>query len=225
MLVELGHFALVLALVVATLQPFLPTIFNLLLQRMQASVKESKVVRFARLFIHSLCVFSAAYGPALLCDTLEAMTAGLVGMLVQNIWSVNAEKLSTGDDQEVKQTIVGSTRLLTESAHLQSKPEAWSSLLRSTAILVGKVVSVGTNTGPSADDLLNGDDENAGESLEFDSAYSKLAYATIPGVDVCAEVDSKAAPAFFAKQLVAKVGAIPQGLDARQVEMIQKLLQ
>ncbi len=214
----------------ATLQPYLPTIFNLLLQRMQASVKESKTVRFARLFLHALCVFTVAYGASVLCETLEAITSGLTGMLIQNIWSVNADKMSSGDDQEVKQTIVGATKLLTESPHIAAKPEIWGSLLKSAVVLVGKVSSVGTNTGPSADDLLNGDDEQ--ETHEFDSAYSKLAYASTPSVDICSDVESSKASAYFGQQLAAfsgthgqLFGLVGQVLTPPEAAVLQSVMQ
>lgn len=214
---------------ISTLGQYLPTILNLLLQRMQEAVKEGKTARYCRLFIHSLCVFSAVYGPQLLVETLETITPGLVGMLVLNIWSVNRDKLAAADEVEVKQTIVGATRLLTESPFLLQKPDVWGSLLKSTVALLGATSHSRTNT---AEDLLLGE-EGTGESTEFDSAYSKLAYATIPVVDCCAEVDTAAAPAYFAKSFVAfsrSAGAqimsgIPQFLDASEVAALQQLMQ
>jgi exportin-2 (importin alpha re-exporter) len=213
----------------STLAPFLPTIFNLLLTRMQESVKESKKSRYCRLFLHSLCVFSAVYGPQALCDTLEGITSGLVGMLVMNIWSCNIDTLSNADDVEVKQTIVGATRLLVEAPLLQQKPDIWGSLLRSLWPMMGKTPS----SKLSGDDFLL-DDEEGGGGQEFDSAYSKLAYASIPAVDPCAEVELTAAPAFFATRLAAFLqgnGAafgslIPKYMEsAEQTEALLRMLQ
>lgn len=209
----------------ATLAQYLPTIFNLLLTRMQDSVKESKKTRYCRLFLHSLFVFATVFGPQALCDTLETITNGLVGMLMLNILPFNVENLASGDDIEVKQTIVGATRLLVEAPLLQQKPDVWGSVLRSIWPLMGKATGNKLNT----DEFLM--DEEAG-GLEFDSAYSKLAYATIPPVDCCAEVEVTAAPAFFAKRLSAFLNsnaAFAQGIpqvfnDAEQTAALQSFL-
>ena len=220
---------------VATLSPYVPTILNLLLQRMQEAVKEGKTARYCRLFVHSLCVFSTVYGPQLLCDTLETITPGLVGNLIMNIWSVNSDKLAAADDMEVVQSIVGATRLLTEAPVVYGRPEVWGSLLRSTWVMLDK--SSGSGGDGKAEDLLlgGGDEEGAlgGEQFEFDSAYSKLAYATIPSVDPCADINITAAPGYFAKGFSAFVqtkGAqymqlVPECLGVNNAAALQSLLQ
>lgn len=209
----------------ATLSPYLPTIFNLLLHRMQETAKENKKARYCRLFLHSLCVFSAVHGPQVLCQSLEALTNGLVSMLVMNIWPMNVENLAGADDLEVKQTVVGATRLLTEAPLLTQKPEVWISLLRSTFPLMG---SGGSNAG---DQLHLGDEEAGGDGMEFDSAYSKLAYATIPPVDPCADVDTSAIGAYFGQRMNAFLKTSPnmsagiaQALSAEEQRELQKLL-
>jgi hypothetical protein len=130
----------------AALAPYVPTIFNLLLTKMQESVKESKKTRYTRLFLHSLCVFSAVYGPQAMCETLERITPGLTGMLIGNILPFNVENLAGADDVEVKQTAVGLTRLLVEAPLLLQKPEVWGTLLRCTWPIIQ--VSIRVNRTP-----------------------------------------------------------------------------
>jgi hypothetical protein len=84
-----------------------------------------------------------------------------------------------------------------------------------------------------ADEFLV-DEEHGGEGPEFDSAYSKLAYATIPPVDPCAEVDVADVPAFFATRLAAFLrspagasvaGSIPAFInDPERTNALQTLL-
>ena len=220
---------------VEVLLPYLTVIFNLLLQRMQEAMKEGKTARYCRLFLHSMCVFSAVYGPHVMCSTLETITPGLVGMIVMNIWSFNRAKCATSDDVDATQMVVGATRLLVESTVVTQKPEIWGSLLKSVVVLVDQSPSKGNLSSSAADDILLGDEDGAGEGgPEFDSAYSKLAYAYIPQVDPCADVSAQNAPLYFGKHLGAFLhsssGAqyaslIPQLVDSAETTVLYNLIQ
>ena len=168
------------------LNPFLVTIFNLLLHRLQESVKASKKVPYCKHFIHNLCVFSAVYGSQPLFTTLESITSGLVTMLVMNIWSENRTQCAQLDSQEVKHILVGGTKLLCETA-LANNPDSFKSLFESLFALVHESED---NNGHHELVL----DENP-EDRAFDSAYSKLAYALVPNVDPCADIAS--GPVYF----------------------------
>ena len=54
------------SLPLATLTPYLPTLFQILLKRLQESVKDTKVTKYARHLIVSLNVFVQAHGSATL---------------------------------------------------------------------------------------------------------------------------------------------------------------
>jgi hypothetical protein len=219
-----------------TLRPFLPTVFNLLLHRMQVAVKESKTSRYCRLFLHSMCVFSAVHGGQPLGDILEAITAGLTSMIIQNIWSFNREKCAGSDALEVKHIVVGAARLLVESQAVCGNPEVWGSLLKSVWACVDENSSSsgGAAAAALAADWANDAEEGgAGGGLgDFDSAYSKLAYATIPEIDPCA--DCTQAPAQYFAQTLAAFFKQPQGaqfyallpkyLDANEAAAAQRLL-
>mmetsp|Transcript_30239 Transcript_30239/g.50587 ORF Transcript_30239/g.50587 Transcript_30239/m.50587 type:complete len:1000 (+) Transcript_30239:127-3126(+) len=213
----------------STLMQYLPTIFNLLLQRMQATVKESKTARYCRLFIHSMCVFSVIYGPQPLCETLETITAGLVRMVVMNVWSHNRTACASCDDADVKQMVVGITRMLVEPSVISSQPDVWIDLFRDVWVLISKESS---KHSAAVEEFLLGEEEAGIGSMEFDSSYSKLAYAAIPSVDPCAQVGPE--DAHFAKSMAlflhSPAGApfsalISQSLDASEQSALQSLLQ
>jgi hypothetical protein len=173
---------------IADLQSFLPTIFNLLLQRLQDSVKVTKNVPYAKHLLHNFCIFATVFGPQLLYETLDKLTPGLVTMLVCNIWSANREYWPLAET-EIKQVLVGGTKLLVEST-ISTQPDVWKSLFASLqALSVQKAVKR-----PE----LSLDDDVA-EDRAFDSAYSKLSFASVPLIDPSADVTSGAA--FFAKKV------------------------
>lgn len=172
------------------LQPYIVTIFNLLLHRLQESVKQSKKVPFCKYFIHNICLFSAVYGSQTLYNTLESLTNGLVTMLVMNIWSENRGNCAQLDSQDIKHILIGGTKLLCETP-IATNIEVFSSLFHSLLVLV------------SDDDEVHGNydlhvDDNA-EDRAFDSTYSKLAYAMVPNVDPCLDVTS--GPVYFVTTL------------------------
>lgn len=163
---------------------------------MQESVKESKTTKYCRMFLHSLCVFCSVHGCNVITETFESITPGLLSMIVLNIWVPNRVACLSSGDEEVKQMIVGITRLLVENVPVVvQKPEVWCSLLQTVWVLLDQTSSSSSST--SNDNLFQGgddDDEAAvvggGGGVEFDSAYSKLAYATIPSIDPCVDINS-----------------------------------
>ena len=207
----------------STITPFLPTIFQLLLQRMQESMKDTKTPRYCKLFIHSICLFSTIHGPQLLYDSLEALTPGLVGMLICNVWSVNRAACAGNDKLEVKQMIIGGCRLLTESS-ISQKPEVWSSLFQSILALVD------AGADKTSQDTAGEDEEQ--EARDFDSTYSKLAYASVVTVDPSEAIT--AAPAAHFATTIAQFTAsrpgqytplIQKALGPREAAALQALLQ
>lgn len=208
------------------MQPFLPTIFGLLLHRMQDSAKESKTTRYSRSFLHSMCVFSAVYSAQSLWDTLEGVSKGLISMIVLKIWEPNRDGCAALAPLEVKHMVVGGTKLLLECPVCQS-PDVFAYLLKSIVTLLD-TSKTGKGMSAAAEDfLLEGD-----ESKEFDSAYSKLVYASVPSVDPI-EQQAPSTHAFFAHKLSAFCAAhagqylsvIQNGLDSREAELLQGVLQ
>ncbi len=206
----------------AAIQPFLPTIFQLLLHRMQESMKDTKTPRYCKLFLHSICLFSSVHGAQLLHDSLEALTQGLVGMIISNVWSVNRANCAGNDKLEVKQMIIGGCKLLTESSVTQ-KPEVWGSLFKSILSLV--------DAGAEKTTQAAGEGEDDEEGKDFDSTYSKLAYASVVTVDpneaiTCAPASHFAVSLskFTAAHPGQYVPIIQSVLDQREAAALQALL-
>lgn len=206
------------------LQPFLVTIFNLMLHRMETAARESKTTRYSKQLLHSFCVFSAMYSSQTLFDTFEGISKGLISMVVLRIWEPNRDSLSTAlTTLEVKHMVLGGTKLLLESPACQS-PEVFPSLLKSLVTLLDPSRVLKIKVG---DDFL--EDEN---SREFDTAYCKLAHAALTMADpVDLQVPSTAV--YFAKSLASfcearhgqYMAVIQNCLTTEEATVLQSMLQ
>jgi hypothetical protein len=222
----------------SVLSPFLSIIMNLLLRRMQESTKVSKNVRYCKLFIHFSSLFCFVHGATAWYQVMEASTPGLVGMLVLNIFVPNRAAIAASDPYEAKHYILGMSRLLLETPVAQN-PEQFSSLLKTIMSLMEVDVAIRTVvTGIENDGEDDGKDEEAVDTKEFDSVYSKLAFATVSPLDAASVVAAKQggvvisdAPAHFIKSLGAfcqarpgqYVAAIQAALDAKDMNVLQCL--
>jgi len=54
--------ALVTHCPLAALSPYMGTVWNLLLHRMQEMMKDTKTPRYCRSFVHTLCLYAAIHG-------------------------------------------------------------------------------------------------------------------------------------------------------------------
>lgn len=213
----------------ATMAQYLPTIFNLLLHRMQEAARDSKTSRYCRLFLHSLCVFSVVYGSQALLDNLEKLTVGLTAMII-NVWAANRSTCASMDSDDIKHMIVGGTRMLVEGhAAVAQNPDVWGSLLWSLFALTAAGSDLAsTSAGVGVSTELDG---TILESMEFDSSYSKLAYASVPTPDPCRDISTDGTT-YFATQLSSFLRAqpqyantIPQFLPTDEAAALQALLQ
>jgi len=127
---------------------------------------------------------------------------------------------------EVKQMTVGAARLLCETP-LGQDPEAFAALLRSAvALLQGDRAS---GSGGGHDELESFLDEEA-DAREFDSTYSKLAFALVEDVDATKDIPS--APAYFAVALAGLsrsrpgqyLSLVQASLDATEAQALQEVL-
>lgn len=161
------------------------------------------------------------YGGVALFDALSALEEGLLVMVVTQIWSHNRASCASADPLEVKEMIIGGTRILCETTVAQN-PEAFGSLLKSIIALVDD------STTGSHEDIEGFDEE--GDPREFDSAYSKLAYAVVVDVNPTEEIPS--GPQYFATTLCALSRSRPRSygplvqstLDDKEGIFLQSLL-
>lgn len=193
----------------------MPQIFNLLLVRMQ----EERTPRFCKMFIHSMCLF-AAMDPQFVFNTIESIEAGLMRTLITKVWATNVPNCVGGEKAEVRHMVVGATKLIC-SSEIMNQLDVWGVALKFIVCLMS------TSSAGHEDETYV--DEEA-EAREFDSTYSRLAYAQFPDVELTAEM--AAAPAFFATSLDSLCRSRPgtygavfsQTLDAPERETLQSLL-
>jgi exportin-2 (importin alpha re-exporter) len=180
------------------LAQYIPTIFNLLLRSLQGTMKNARAgaaVKNATVkrFFHSLCVFASSFGgKALIDDGLEAIDRGVAATLIaQVIEPKTAMFVGTCSGMELRRMIVGGTRILTESQTMGGSPEAWGGLARAlVAVIVAsdkKPIGAAATTGISVLAMMEGP-EDAAESREFDSTYSRLVNAAMPAVPATVEM-------------------------------------
>lgn len=120
---------------------------------------------------------------------------------------------------------VGATRLLCESP-LGQDPEAFAALLKSAVALLQGGGGAGRGGHEELENFL---DEEA-DAREFDSTYSKLAFALVEDVDATKDIPS--APAYLAAALAGLSRARPGqyrpllqvSLDAAEAQVLQEVL-
>ena len=205
----------------ASLAAYMTTIWSLLLHRMQEQMKDGKTPRYCRSFLHSFSLFAALYSGDALVKALSALEEGLVNMVIIQIWTHNRDSCATADPLDIKEMVIGGTRILCETS-VSTDPTVFGSLLKSLIVLLDDSV------GGVHEDTEGLDDE--ADSREFDSAYSKLAYAGVTDVDPTEEIPS--GPIYFAQALSAlsrtRPGTVGQvvrtALDVKEQGVLQALL-
>ena len=208
--------------------PYLPTVFNLLLHRMQDQMKDTKTPKYCRYFLHFITLFSMTYSAVTLYELFETITVGLNQIIILNVWSYNISACCSLDKYEVRQMIVGSTKILLETP-VNVNSELFIAVLKYILILIDTEISKNSIRSNSVDDSEVAVDEEA-ESREFDSTYSKLAYAQLPEVIQSAEVTQ--CHIYFIQKLVAFCSSHPgqyapvisQSLDPKLSLILTELL-
>jgi exportin-2 (importin alpha re-exporter) len=222
----------------ATLKPYMGTIFNLFLARMQEQMKSSQTPRYCRSFIHTMCFFVIVHGGVSLYETLEGFSQGLTQMLVTQVIAANAAQCAGMDKSSLARLVAGGSILLTETP-VADNPLAWVSLLGSVLLWVSSHLALaGISAGGAAAQAREAllvesemEDEEAA-AKDFDSTYSKLAYVQIPEPAIGVE-NANAASTFvgkltqlFASRSVNVYGdATKQSLAPASRKTLQEVLQ
>ena len=154
----------------SSLAPYAPTIWQLLMTKL----RDQRNPGYSRLFFHAFSIFIIHYGTTVMYDLLESISAGVVANLIQQVWAPQAASIAAGDDIEIKETLIGGTKLLCESPISQSS-EIFGHLLKALVYLAN-ARGVHNNVGV----ISIGDDV---DERGLDTAYSKLAYCQLPDID------------------------------------------
>ena len=205
----------------AVLTPFLQVLFTLIFRR----VMENKTPRFCKLAVHSFCVFTMINGANVLYDWLERISVGLTKNMVTQIWLPQADVCAAADIIDVNQMIVGGSKILCEAG--VRDPETFVALLKALLPLLRQESS----TAESASEVLLESilEEELAENREFDSTYSKLAFAQVSEATQPPEV--RQSHSFFASMLSALcrsnpgvyLGMMQKALDQNEVAVVQEV--
>lgn len=152
--------------------------YPIILQLMLVRMKENKTSQYCRLFIHSISIMVSTLTPERVYASLESIQIGMMGMIVTQIVASSMDILLNGcDEKELKEIIIGWSSLMNESP-INEQPPIWGELLKILLHLVNPSDGSTRRHGSASLDLslLEDDDTLA---MEFDSTYSKLAFAQV----------------------------------------------
>mmetsp|Transcript_33790 Transcript_33790/g.100617 ORF Transcript_33790/g.100617 Transcript_33790/m.100617 type:complete len:935 (-) Transcript_33790:308-3112(-) len=152
----------------------LPTVFQLLFERLQ----KSRTQKFVRGLLMFLAYFIVKQGPQLVSASMDKVQPGIFLMLMQQVWVPSMSTIDGSDEEKV--VLVASTKCLCEYPALQQAPELWSQLKDATIKRVeGKT-----------DNVAGFDEEglDLDEMQGYSAAYAKLANASKAERPVLAEI-------------------------------------
>jgi len=162
---------LTVAIEPSRLSQYMPTVWNVLFQRIQVA----RTPKIVRCFLHSASLMSAKQGGAAVAASMDTAQQGIHVMVVQGIWA--PALTGAGSPLETKVAVVGSARMLCEAPGLQGAGADGAA----APLLVGLLqrvapVEVGATPDNAAGPSVG--DEGVGEEEEFSSGYA-AAYAKL----------------------------------------------
>ena len=177
----------------AVLAQYIPVIFQLLFRRMM----ENKTPQYIKLFTHTLSFFALSYGGQVLFEACESIQPDMSTLIITKIVEPNVISISSSTKAKTSRIVVGLSKLLCDSVVSQN-PATWTVLCQSIVGFLMQAESAPTVNGIERTFL---DDEEHAEAREFDSTYSKLAYASIP--DIALSPDAAQPSLYFVSSLSA----------------------
>lgn len=147
----------------------------MILQLMLIRLQENRTPQLSKLFIHFLCVIAhSPHGAAYIFNVLESLQENMTTMVITDIWAPTTEIISHADPLEFNQIILGGLQFLGDTP-ISNDSRTWMELFK---ILLHLLASSSSSARKPSLDLTHLLDDDS-ESREFDSTYSKLAYAQI----------------------------------------------
>ena len=200
--------ALTLAVDPSALHQYMPTVWNILFQRLQVA----RTPKITRCFLHSVALLAAKRGGIALVESMDSVQPGIIVMVAQ---SIIAPALSgAGTPLESKVVVVGVARLVCEAPALQMP----TGDVAAGAVLAALVQRLSGDEGGQRqgggedDDGINEEEEYGG----YAAAYAKLHNAAQTEKDPLAEVVVD--PARDVAQRLAAWSAQSPGRVARLLE-------
>ena len=206
----------------AAMAPFMKTACEIILRRLM----DNKSPQYMRLSMHFFCLFALQSSAEFVEQCLDSIQSGMLGTLVADVWS---KVSATGmDTLQLRRLITGCTKLLCETKLILS-PRHVGAMLRIIVSIIEVdegADSAGWKTALS-EGVLAAVAEEEEVSRDFDSTYSRLAYANIPDPEMSPQ-EAQAA-LYFARTISVASTRVPglflpaiQGsLDERQQEILK----
>lgn len=148
-----------------SMQPFIPTIFRLVLTKLQTS----KGQKYAPLAISFFAVFTGIYGGQAFLDCMNEIQPGIGLILLVQVW-VPKLNLVTHNKVEAKIHVIGLSRLLCETPALlddENAKQIWAQTFK------GAVVILTTQSFTSQDI----EEDEADTEIGYDATFTKLSLA------------------------------------------------
>ena len=186
--------ALTLAIDPGTMSQYMPTVWNLLFQRLQVA----RTPKIAKCLLYSASLMAAKQGGVAAAASMDAVQPGIHVMVAQSILA--PALAGTGTKEETKVAVVGCSRLLCEAPGLQPSPGSDAAASAVLAALVTRVRSAvdganGRQGGGGGGDGLGEDDGEEGEfanaagvGIGYAAAYAKLHNAAETETDPLPEI-------------------------------------
>lgn len=161
---------------------YMGSVWQIIYQRLTAA----KTSKFCKSFMYTGSLLAALQGGEVAGQSMDSVQPGILLMVVQNVWAPSLAQKGVLPSE--KAALVGSTRLLTEAAVLQTPEAAGPAASLLHAIAMRCMGGSGVNA--SLDDpAATGGEEFTG----YSAAYAKLNYSSGEEVDVLPSVvDGKA---------------------------------
>jgi len=180
---------------------YMPNILGLMLTRLMQYPDRFSLVRG---FLHSIFYMALRYEGSVIGAALDSIQAGMLEMLITGVLCKDGEAsialrsicgMGKSDMQEV---VAGATKILCDTP-ITRNPDTFASFLKAIVhIAICASKSRGSTTAATIA-LLESSLEDDDTSKEFDSTYSKLAYANVPSPQVAPQ--ATACDAFLAQSL------------------------
>jgi len=166
--------ALLVSMDAGVLAQYLGSVWQVVYQRLTAA----KTTKFCKSFMYTGSLLAALRGGDAAGQSMDSVQPGILLMVVQNVWAPSLAQKGVLPSEKV--ALVGSTRLLTEAAVLQSPGAAPAAAALLHAISMRCMGGSGVDG--SLDDLTGAaaGDEFAG----YSAAYAKLLYSSSDAPDL-----------------------------------------
>lgn len=163
----------------AALEPYLQSIFQMLLERLQVA----KTPKYVRIFIIFLSVAIVIRGAPDLVERFERIQSGLFMLVLDKVWLPNMQKITGALERKV--CVVAMANLLCECPLLQSNGAAWSSCVyRGWSMIYVEAEKDDHSSFVPA--TMNADGLSMTATIEkTGSVFCPLEAATRPTTDVC----------------------------------------